>query len=88
MAEPASTKGFSRKRSNFTLQGIELGLGMPQRRASLGREAIAGRAVDDDLVSVASTKGFSRKRSNHLLPPLLSTAEEASTKGFSRKRSN
>ena len=63
--QSASTKGFSRKRSNIPT--IDPATGRlpvePQRRASLGREAIGRTVADLDLLE-ASTKGFSRKRSN------------------------
>ena len=87
-SDAASTKGFSRKRSNHPpadpsrcTASLNEGLlseekqclpgcsrsaqgSAPQRRASLGREAIVGsrRGRPDDRS--ASTKGFSRKRSN------------------------
>ena len=39
----ASTKGFSRKRSNTKRHVVGVAPGLPQRRASLGREAISQR---------------------------------------------
>ena len=41
----------------------------PQRRASLGREAMIGLANVRVTVGDASTKGFSRKRSNVMMLP-------------------
>ena len=95
----ASTKGFSRKRSNCTrdmsLPGRRRGrlnegllseekqssvadfwtlFGLqPQRRASLGREAISSVPLAISRVAAASTKGFSRKRSNLTVLPSRST---------------
>ena len=62
----ASTKGFSRKRSNRKCWVARCPRMLPQRRASLGREAIT-RPRTRAGVQRASTKGFSRKRSNACL---------------------
>ena len=63
--DSASTKGFSRKRSNFPAGSAYWDhVEMPQRRASLGREAMGRRELCGVAGPGASTKGFSRKRSN------------------------
>ena len=89
-SQEASTKGFSRKRSNAEQLRIGnlIALG-PQRRASLGREAMrtcrrssrrSARCLNEGLLS--EEKQYGHDLAGH------HRVRRASTKGFSRKRSN
>ena len=84
----ASTKGFSRKRSNRPPVCWMRTHAWPQRRASLGREAInTPFRVAHDRDSLNEGLLSEEKQLGAKQGPRLAT-QAASTKGFSRKRSN
>ena len=81
-------KDFSRKRSNQSARALGLPIGMPQRRASLGREAIRRSGRPIKRLGVSLNEGLLSEEKQCQLVGDVGPVSRASTKGFSRKRSN